>query len=245
VCPHTPGHLLDAARLLAKGTTREDKERGQALMDQALAFRFQTKENAKQPGGAYRIQCPAAGPSPTVTCPWAEERDRTRGRAVANPRDVTIDLTNRRQVLSATAGLPRTQPSDVPIDQRPGCCQRATSTVPPDSNPKHRQKYLHGSTPWKQPYGAIRALNEGGNGTLKLIDTDIAESKLRLPRGRVAQTILIAIQLTIANLRQIDIWKRGCGSSADDEALEAHEAPDAIDCEIDQAHPEPRLRSPD
>jgi len=245
VCPHTPGHLLDAARLLAKGTTREDKERGQALMDQALAFRFQTKENAKQPGGAYRIQCPAAGLSPTVTCPWADERDRTGGRAAANPRDVTIDLTNRRQVRSATAGLPRVQPPDIPIDQRPGCCQRATSTVPPDSNPKHRQKYLHGSTPWKRPYGAIRALNEGGNGTLKFIDTDIAESKLRLPRGRVAQTILIAIQLTIANLRQIDIWKRGCGSSADDEDPEARETPDTIDCEIDQAHPEPRLRSPD
>jgi hypothetical protein len=63
-CPHTPRHLLDAARLLAKGRTKDEKERGQSLTDQTLSFRFQTKEKSKQPGGAHRIQCPAAGPSP-------------------------------------------------------------------------------------------------------------------------------------------------------------------------------------
>ncbi len=180
-----------------------------------------------------------------MTCPWAEERDRTAGRATANPRDVTIDLTNRRQVRSATAGLPRVQPPDIPIDQRPGCCQRATTTVPPDSNPKHRQKHLHGSTPWHNRYGAIRALNEGGNGTLKLIDTDIGQSKNRLPRGRVAQSILIAIQLTIANLRQIDTWKRDHGSNAEDEGNRDSESPVTAGSEDDQAHPEPRLQPPD
>ncbi len=58
VCPHTPGHLVDAARLLAKGRTQAEKERGQALMDQTLAFRFQTKENPKQPGGATASSAP-------------------------------------------------------------------------------------------------------------------------------------------------------------------------------------------
>ncbi len=117
--------------------------------------------------------------------------------------------------------------------------------MPADSNPKHRQKHLHGSTPWHKRYGTIRALNEGGNGTPKLIDTDIAERKNRLPRGRVAQSILIAIQLTIANLRQIDLWKRDHASNADNGDPEAHEGLDAIGCDTAQAHPEPRLRPPD
>lgn len=137
------------------------------------------------------------------------------------------------------------QPPDIPIDQRPGCCQRATTTVPPDSNPKHRQKHLHGSTPWKQRYGAIRALNEGGNGTLKLIDTDIAERKNRLPRVRVAQRILIAIQLTVANLRQIDIWKPDHGSGTDDESPHADESTDTTADTSDQSPPEPWQQPPD
>jgi hypothetical protein len=209
VCPHAPGHLLDSAVLLAKGTSREDKARGKLLMDQTLPYRFQTKEKPKQPDAAYRIQCPAAGPSPTVTCPWAEERIRgvNPAQGKAAPR-ITINLTDPRQLRAAAAGLPRVKTPPTPIDARPACCQQATTTVPPDSNPKYRQHYLHGSTPWQTRYSAIRAHNEGGNGALKAIDTDIGERKLRLPRGRVAQTLLIAIQITVANLRQIDIWQR-------------------------------------
>lgn len=58
-------------------------------------------------------------------------------------------------------------------------------------------------------------------------------------------SILIAIQLTIANLRQIDLWKRDHGSDADNEKPEAREAPDATESDTGQAHPEPRLRPPD
>lgn len=207
VCPHTPDHLLAGAKLLAKGTSREDKLRGRDLMDKTLAFQFQTKENPTQPGGSYRIQCPAAGPSPTVACPWAEERDR-RAASAPKPIPVTIDLTDRRRLRSTPVALPRVRPPDHPVNQRPLCCQRATTTVPPDSNPKYRQKYLHGSTPWERRYKAVRAHNEGENGTVKSIDLNIADHAVRLPRGRVAQTLLIGIQLMIANLRQISIWAR-------------------------------------
>lgn len=92
-----------------------------------------------------------------------------------------------------------------------------------------------------------RIPRSSATGTIKLIDIDIdiAERKLRLPRGRVAQTILIAIQLTIANLRQIDVWKRDHGSSAEDEGRPDSETPETAGGERDQAHPELRLRPPD
>jgi hypothetical protein len=245
VCPNTPAHLLDAAHLLAKGATREDKARGQALMDQALDFQFQTKEHPKEPGASHRIQCPAAGPSPTVTCPWAEERARRAGRAPDEPPPVTLDLTNLRKLRSAAAGKPRVQPPDIPFDARPLCCQRDTTTVPPDSNPKFRQRHLHGSTPWKTRYSAIRSHNEGGNGALKGIDTDIGERKNRLPRGRVAQTLLIAIQITIANLRQIALWKRDNKPDAPQPAaLPDVLADDSSEPRADETAPEPRERPP-
>lgn len=207
VCPHTPTHLLEGAKLLAKDSSRVDKLRGHDLMDQTVAFQFQTKENPTEPGGSHRIQCPAAGPSPTVTCPWAEERDRG-GASARKPVPVTIDLTDRRRLRTSPSAMPRVRPPDLPSDERPQCCQRATTTVPPTSNPKYRQKYMHGSTAWHQRYSKVRAQNEGGNGTAKGIDIDISDRKLRLPRGRVAQALMLGIQVMIANLRQINIWAR-------------------------------------
>ena len=55
---------------------------------------------------------------------------------------------------------------------------------------------------------AVRAQNEGGNGTTKGIGIDISDRMVRLPKGRVAQAIMLGIQLMIANLRQIEIWAR-------------------------------------
>lgn len=204
ICPQAPAHLLEGANLLAKDTSNADKIRGRELMDQTIPFTFQTKEHPKEPGGSYRVQCPAAGPSPTVTCPWAEERERLK-ETTPGPVPVMIDLTDRCKLRTPLA-LPRVQPEDKPFDHRPACCQQATSTVPPDSNPKYRQRYLHGSTAWHKRYSAVRSLNEGGNGTVKGIDINIADNKTRLPRGRVAQTLLLGIQLMMANLRQISVW---------------------------------------
>jgi hypothetical protein len=221
ICPHTPTHLLEGAALLAKKTSRADKRHGRELMDQVVPFQFQTKEHPKEPGGSYRIQCPAAGPSPTVTCPWAEEREN-RGRPDRKPMPaVTIDLTDPRKLRTTPLAMPRVQPPETPFDDRPICCKRATSTVPPDSNPKYRQTYLHGSTAWHKRYSVVRALNEGGNGSVKSIDLDVADAKVRLPRGRVAQTLLLGIQLMMANLRQIRVWGWGNGDELDDAPVTA------------------------
>jgi hypothetical protein len=55
---------------------------------------------------------------------------------------------------------------------------------------------------------SIRAQDEGGNGWLKGIDTNIDTPRFRLARGRVAQTILIALGIAIANLRRLEQFMR-------------------------------------
>lgn len=244
ICPHTPAHLLEGAALLAKKTSRTDKRRGRELMDQVVPFQFQTKEHPKEPGGSYRIQCPAAGPSPTVTCPWAEEREN-RGRPDRKPMPaVTIELTDPRNLRTTPLTMPRVQPPEKPFDDRPICCKRATSTVPSDSNPKYRQTYLHGSTAWHRRYSVVRALNEGGNGSVKSIDLDVADAKVRLPRGRVAQTLLLGIQLMMANLRQIRVWGWGDGDKSEERSMAtANEGTDSTPVSAGAA-PEPIERPP-
>lgn len=62
--------------------------------------------------------CPAIGSSPTVTCPWAEERARGAGGARSSLVAVSLDVANLRQLRSAPAGKQRFQPPDAPLGRR-------------------------------------------------------------------------------------------------------------------------------
>ncbi|MFI6816141.1 hypothetical protein ACIBG7_27310 [Nonomuraea sp. NPDC050328] len=61
---------------------------------------------------------------------------------------------------------------------------------------------------WEGVYKPVRAMTEGINGRLKGHDLDLGDPKDRLARGRVAQTILIALLVTVANDHFLDTRRR-------------------------------------
>lgn len=206
-CPATPEALLDAGKLLAKGTSRDDKREGQRLIELSLPYTLHTKQKPTTPGGSYRMSCPAAGPQATVTCPRREQR-------LAPPpttRRTVIKKKGPRDFEPSTAALPRTQPSPLPADTKtwPLICQFDSVTFQPQDNAKLRQPYPHGSRPWLRHYRRVRGQNEGGNGTDKDLDIDIGDPKRRKPRGTVALTLQLAVQITVANLGQLNKWLIG------------------------------------
>lgn len=50
-------------------------------------------------------------------------------------------------------------------------------------------------------------MTEGINGRLKGHDLDLGDPKNRLTHGRVAQTILVALLVTVANDHFLDQWR--------------------------------------
>ncbi|NJP98634.1 hypothetical protein HCN51_56030 [Nonomuraea sp. FMUSA5-5] len=55
--------------------------------------------------------------------------------------------------------------------------------------------------------GLVRASTEGINGRIKGHDLDLGDPKNRLAHGRVAQTILVALLVTVANDHFLDQWR--------------------------------------
>ena len=159
-----------------------------------------TKQNPRTPGGPYRKGCPAAGPNPTVSCPRHEER---HGITASVGRTVIKKISDR-EFERSNAALPRVQPPPLPASAWPAVCRSDSITFQPGDNAKLRQPYAHGSSRWREQVQAVRGQNEGGNGTSKGIDIDLGDPKRRRPRGTVALTIQLAIQITTANLAQAD-----------------------------------------
>lgn len=207
-CPATPEHFLDAGKLLAKGTSREDKLEGQRLIELSLPYALHTKQNPRTPGGQYRKGCPAAGPNATVSCARYDERHGIAPSAPSKGRAV-IKKIGPREFERSNAALPRVQPPPLLASAWPAVCQSDSITFQPGDNAKLRQPYAHGSSQWRRHYQAVRGQNEGGNGTAKGIDIDLGDPKRRRPRGTVALAIQLAIQITTANLAQIYKWLIG------------------------------------
>ncbi|MEV5500559.1 hypothetical protein AB0M50_34685 [Nonomuraea fuscirosea] len=60
---------------------------------------------------------------------------------------------------------------------------------------------------WIGTYKSVRANTEGINGRIKGHDLDLGDPKNRLAHGRVAQTILVALLVTVANDHFLDQWR--------------------------------------
>jgi len=184
-------------------------------MLEADAYVLPLKQSADH-RGLERRQCPAAGTSPRVTCPWAQERDasgahRRRGHTPRRPvraRKHTIDLTNRRARQNHPDARPTVRPPERPAHQRPAICQQSTITVPVDIMPKLRQDLPWGREAWPRAYRSLRSHVEGLNGRTKNVDTFLHSREKRQSRGRVAQPLLSAIQLMVENLRTIESFLR-------------------------------------
>lgn len=74
--------------------------------------------------------------------------------------------------------------------------------------PKLRQDLPWGREAWQRTYRSLRSHVEGLNGRAKNVDTFLHSREKRQSRGRVAQTLLSAIQLMVENLRSIESFLR-------------------------------------
>lgn len=95
-------------------------------------YRLKLKQSADAQG-RIQLQCPAAGPSPSVTCP---RRGRTRPTPPASP--AAVDLANARQRAAHMAAKPTILLPDngrkrpLPLAELPCICQKSTITLCPD-----------------------------------------------------------------------------------------------------------------
>lgn len=71
---------------------------------------------------------------------------------------------------------------------------------------KFRQDSHYLSDDWTAAYKPIRSHNEGIHGRLKSDELDIGNPKHRPARGQVAQTLLVALMVTVGNLDILETW---------------------------------------
>ncbi|MFK4039372.1 hypothetical protein ACI2LC_26545 [Nonomuraea wenchangensis] len=205
-CPLMPDRLAQATTGLDDAAIRAPSEELTALIAAREPYLLRLKQSANA-DGAVRYQCPAAGTSPSVTCP---RFDRLHQRGPSRP--AAVDLTDARQRAAHSAAKPRVLPPqpDLKASQLPKICSQHTITIRKDDLghlDKFRQDLAYLSSAWIGTYKSVRANTEGINGRLKGHDLDLGDAKNRLAHGRVAQTILVALLVTVANDHFLDQWR--------------------------------------
>ncbi|NBM21296.1 hypothetical protein, partial [Streptomyces sp. GC420] len=147
---------------------------------------------------------------------------------------------------AALPTIPRPK-RDTPV--YPDICRGKSITVPGAVLAKWRQKYPLFTPLWQEAWSGLRSQNEGGNGNLKKSALDsIDNPQLRLPHGRVAQTLLNAVIIFVANLRAIRRFLRDQGiqprkastQSAGTQPGEPSDPPQARPLPTEQVEPPPR-----
>jgi hypothetical protein len=73
---------------------------------------------------------------------------------------------------------------------------------------KLRQDLPWGREAWQRTFRSLRSHVEGLNGRAKNVETFLHSRERRQSRGRVAQTLLAAVQLMVENLRSIESYLR-------------------------------------
>jgi hypothetical protein len=100
--------------------------------------------------------------------------------------------------------LPAITPPARETETRPDICTKQSITVPASVHARWRQKNIPFGDEWQKAWSGLRSQNEGGNGNLKRHCQDnIANPGASLSHGRVAQTLLTAIIIFVANYRTI------------------------------------------
>ncbi|MBE1587823.1 hypothetical protein ACFPOI_40025 [Nonomuraea angiospora] len=121
-------------------------------------------------------------------------------------------------------------PADEPLRPSRGngdpahICAQTTITLHPDdlgAKDKFRQDVAYLSRAWIGTYKSVRANTEGLNGRVKEHHLHLGDPKSRLAHGRVTQTILVALLVTVANDHFLDQWRH------------THQPPDEPDTSAD------------
>ncbi|MFF0013143.1 hypothetical protein [Streptomyces sp. NPDC005374] len=165
--------------------------------------------------GAIRVMCPAGGSCPSDNCAG---HDRLHPPARTTMPARVIDLDTPRTRTAHAAARPTIHISDAERltppspEALPLVCVAGSITVPADTEAadwrlaKYRQDVHYLDTSWLNTYKPIRSQNEGANGRFKGDKLDIGNPKHRPAPGQVAQALLLAAMLTVANLRILETW---------------------------------------
>ncbi|MGP3931321.1 hypothetical protein [Nonomuraea sp. KM88] len=205
-CPLMPAKLAQATTGLDDTAIRAPSEELTALISTREPYLLRLKQSPNA-DGASRFQCPAAGISPSLTCP---RFDRLHQRGPSRP--IAVDLTDARQRAAHPAAKPGVLPPtpDHKTGELPKICHQHTITMRPGDLghlAKFRQDLPYLSPSCRGTYSTVRAMTEGLNGRLKRHDLDLSDPKSRLAHGRIAQTILVALLVAVANDHFLDAWR--------------------------------------
>ncbi|MFI7341835.1 hypothetical protein ACIBUY_28325 [Streptomyces sp. NPDC050085] len=227
MCPLTPAPLLHATTAASDDAIHTPSDELAEKITAREPYHFKLKQGPDT-RGTIRLQCPATGPSPSVNC---ARHDRLRRRTAATMPTRTVDLSGppvrrvpeaARPTIDITAAEHFTPPPEKTL---PKVCRKDSIAVPADTEgsdwrlAKYRQDvhYLH--TSWINTYRPIRSHNEGANGRFKSDKIDIGNAKHRPAPGQVAQALLLAVMLTVANLIVLETWL--CERAGPDELTDA------------------------
>ncbi|RKN41624.1 hypothetical protein [Streptomyces hoynatensis] len=215
MCPLTPVPLVDATQGAEDKAIRvRSPELREAIAGRG-PFHLKLKQGADH-RGTIRLQCPGHGDSRSVNCPRRNRLVPRQAGTPGAPRTV-IDLGNTRKRASDPAArptviLPEEEWTDPPPKKElPEVCGEHAIRVPADADgnlhvAKYRQDVHYLSPVWDATHKPIRSHNEGINGRFKSGELDIGNPKIRLARGQVAHTLLVAIMITIGNLAILETW---------------------------------------
>nr|WP_260407585.1 transposase [Planomonospora venezuelensis] len=206
-CPLMPAPLVHATTGLDDAAVRAPDDELTALIHARRPYLLKVKQTPDAEG-RLRLQCPAAGTAPSVNCPRFNQT-----RATARGPRTRIDLTDARQRAAHTAAkptvlLPQTSTNDGCL---PTICTQQTITLHPGDlghKDKLRQDLPYLSPAWKGAFKIIRANTEGINGRLKGQVINLADPTNRLAHGRVAQTLLVALMVCVANQKILLSWRQ-------------------------------------
>lgn len=241
LCPRTPAPLIYATTGAGDDTIRAPGSELTEKIEAREPYHFKLKQGPDA-RGSIRLQCPASGPSPSVNC---ARRDRLRPRTPTTMPARVVDLSEPQGRTTHAAARPTIHISEAerftppPEKTLPEVCCAGSITVPADAEAadwrvaKYRQDvhYLH--TSWINTYRPIRSHNEGANGRFKSGKLDIGNPKHRPAPGQVAQALLLAIMLTVANLTVLETW------------LTERDGPDELtDADFDASGPLPPHTAP-
>ncbi|RVX44881.1 hypothetical protein EDD27_7645 [Nonomuraea polychroma] len=171
-CPLIPDRLAQATTGLADTAIRAPSDELTALISAREPYLLRLKQSPNA-DGTVRFQCPAAGTSPSLTCP---RFDRLHQHGPNRP--TAVNLTHTRQRAAHPAAKPRILPPqpDHKTGELPRICQQHTITVRKDDLghlDKFRQDLPYLSPSWRGTYSPARAMTEGLNGRLKGHDLDL------------------------------------------------------------------------
>lgn len=178
-CPGMPESLINATLDFRK--KKIDGATHRARIEERRRHQIRPKAGPDKEGHV-RMRCPAANPGPVVRC---ELKPSSEGKA--DHAKIRIPVTDAL----------RLRPSKI--------CAQSSITLPPESGAKYSQVLAHETEEWHATFATLRNSIEGMNGFIKDGGKEsVDDPERRRIRGVAAQSVLVACQLSGANLRKIE-----------------------------------------